>query len=77
MHANTNLKVNLLTISLLHAGGANSAYVKCLAASDINMDLQTFVTLDENVVLVSPGFVCVCSYVDSMYVSILQNEHST
>lgn len=34
------------------AGGATLDYVRSLAASDINMDLATFTSLDENVVLV-------------------------
>lgn len=38
------------------AGGAGQEYVKSLAASDVNMDLETFTSLEESVVMVS--FVC-------------------
>uniref|UniRef100_A0A3P9HKB0 Uncharacterized protein n=1 Tax=Oryzias latipes TaxID=8090 RepID=A0A3P9HKB0_ORYLA len=34
-------------------GGANANYIRSLVVSDVNMDLATFTSLDENVVLVS------------------------
>uniref|UniRef100_A0A3P9KJP4 Uncharacterized protein n=1 Tax=Oryzias latipes TaxID=8090 RepID=A0A3P9KJP4_ORYLA len=37
-------------------GGANANYIRSLVVSDVNMDLATFTSLDENVVLVSVMF---------------------
>ncbi|XP_036069598.1 mesothelin-like protein [Oryzias melastigma] len=39
-----------------YIGGANVDYIRSLVASEVNMDLATFTSLDENVVLVSVMF---------------------
>lgn len=43
----------------MHAGGADLSYVKSLVNSNISMDMDTFTSLDESVVLVS-GVLVVC-----------------
>lgn len=42
------------------AGGATLDYVRSLAASDVDMDLATFTSMEEQVVQVSAVYVCVC-----------------
>lgn len=43
----------------MHTGGADLSYVKSLVNSNISMDMVTFTSLDESVVLVS-GVFAVC-----------------
>lgn len=51
LHAD-KLQLNSLFF-FLHAGGATNAYVRSLVASDVNMEMDTFTSLDESVVQVS------------------------
>ncbi len=53
------LKWNSLFFLSWPAAGADSDYIKSLSSSNVNMDMATFVSLDESVVLVSCVFVCV------------------
>ncbi|XP_068444753.1 uncharacterized protein [Clinocottus analis] len=47
----STVSVNAYQLTKPYIGGANSGYVRSLAASNINMDVATFTSLDENVVL--------------------------
>ncbi|KAG7222575.1 hypothetical protein INR49_016172 [Caranx melampygus] len=47
----STVSVSSYQLTRSFVGGASSSYVRSLAVSDVNMDLATFTSLDENVVL--------------------------